>query len=124
MVASLTSIALHRIQYSMAVSTGVPLGFVSGAYQFSDPMFILSKEFVGGVTSQTHPKGISKFFPLGLLLLIGVVLTAIVGPSSAVVMIPQLDWYGVPHQEVSLLSCYCGYFLEPVNDVTIPVAKY
>ena len=84
----------------MAISQGVPLGFVSGAYQFSDPMFILSKDFIGGITARTHPKGVSKLFPLGFLLLIGVVLTAIVGPSSAVVMIPQLDWYNVPNQEV------------------------
>ena len=100
MASSITAIAVHRIQYDLCVSKGVPLGFVSAGYQLSDPLFVFSKEWLGGVTSFTHPKGLTKAMPLGILLLLGFGLTVIVGPSSAVVMIPQLDWWDVPKPQV------------------------
>ena len=100
MASSITAIAVHRIQYDLCVSKGVPLGFVSAGYQLSDPLFVFSKEWLGGVTSLTHPKGLTKAMPLGILLLLGFALTVIVGPSSAVVMIPQLDWWDVPIAQV------------------------
>ena len=84
----------------MITSKGVPLGYVTAAYQLAEPNFLFGKEFLGGITTRTQLKGLSTTFPLGLLLLLGVFLTAIVGPSSAVVMIPQLDWYEVPRKEV------------------------
>lgn len=100
MASSITAIAVHRIQYDLCVSKGVPLGFVSAGYQLTDPLFVFSKEWLGGVTSFTHPRGLARAMPLGILLLMGFTLTIIVGPSSAVVMIPQLDWWDVPAAQV------------------------
>ena len=98
MVASLASIVLHRIQYNLSISKGVPFGFLSASYQLSDPLFIFGKGFYGGATAHTPSKGLARFLPLGFLLSICFILTAIVGPSSAIVMIPRLDWWDVPNQ--------------------------
>ncbi|KAI4162148.1 MAG: hypothetical protein LQ342_004166 [Letrouitia transgressa] len=99
MAASLASIAVHRLQYDLTTSKGVPLGFLSAGYQLSDPLLFLTKEFWGGAISRTHPSGISRFFPYGYLLVLGFGLTALVGPSSAIAMIPRLDWWNVPTQQ-------------------------
>ncbi|KAL9609350.1 MAG: hypothetical protein Q9167_005875 [Letrouitia subvulpina] len=99
MAASLTSIVVHRLQFDLTTSKGIPFGFLSAGYQLSDPLFLFAKEFWGGATSRTHPSGISRFFPFGYLLVVGFGLTALVGPSSAVAMIPRLDWWDVPTQQ-------------------------
>lgn len=95
-VASLTVIVVHRIQYSLSDSKGVPFGFLTAGFQLTEPSFIFTKEFFGGATGHVRSKGLSRFLPLGNLLVLGFSLTAVVGPSSAVAMIPRLDWWDVP----------------------------
>ena len=99
MAASRSAIVIHRLQFDLTTSKGAPLGFLGAGYQPSEPTFVFSREFFGGATSGTYPRGISRYFPYSYLLILGFGLTALVGPSSAVAMIPRLDWWFVPKQK-------------------------
>ncbi|KAL8690965.1 MAG: hypothetical protein Q9218_003703 [Villophora microphyllina] len=94
--ASLAAIAIFRIQHDLTDRNGVPLGFLSAGFLLDSPTFILSRQFLGGVTARPHAGGPSRFFPLSILLTLCLGLTLVVGPSSAVAMIPRLDWWDVP----------------------------
>ncbi|KAL8810330.1 MAG: hypothetical protein Q9200_002667 [Gallowayella weberi] len=93
MGASLAEIALHRIHYDLCASDGLPLGLVTAAYQVSSITYLITPEFC---EAWSFPLGIRALLSrLSLLTLLVVIylLTAVLGPSSAVAMIPRLDWW-------------------------------
>ena len=99
MVASLTAIVVFQIRYDLSGSKGVPLGFLTAGFQLSDLSFVFTKKFFGGATARAHSIGCSRFSPLTYLLVLGFALTSVVGPSSAVAMIPRLDWWNMSQVE-------------------------
>ena len=98
MNASISAIVIYRLRADLTTSKGVPFGFLGAGFQLNDPTFMFSKEFWGGATSRTRSNGLSRYFPYGFLLVLGFSLTALGGPSSAVLMIPRLDWWYLPKQ--------------------------
>ena len=92
MAASLTAVVVHRTQYDLGSSVGVPIGFLAACFQLSEPLSVFRKEFLGGVAARVHSKNYSRFSPLPYSLILGLALTLVVGPSSAVAMIPRLHW--------------------------------
>ena len=99
MAASLTAIVVHQIQYDLSGSNGVPLGFMTAGFQLSDPLFLCTKKYFGAVWAPAHSKGPWRSSALTYLVLLGFLLTLIVGPSSAVAMIPRLDWWVVSQMD-------------------------
>ena len=95
MVASLTAIVSHQIQHDLSGLKGIPLGFLTAGFQLDDPLFICSGKFWGGATARVHSKNPPRSFTLAILLITGLALTLAVGPSSAIAMIPRLDWRDV-----------------------------
>ncbi|KAL8871853.1 MAG: hypothetical protein Q9174_002409 [Haloplaca sp. 1 TL-2023] len=95
MGASLTAIVTYRIQHDLSSSRGVPLGFLSAASMFTSPNFVFSKEFYGGLTAKSKARDALSWIPIGLLLVTCFTLTLLVGPSSAVAMIPRLAWWDI-----------------------------
>ena len=89
---SLTAIVLHRIHYSLMKHSGVPLGFLTSAYQLGALNYLVSAQFWGAATAKFRYKN-STWLPLWLLIAVSSVLASIVGPSSAILMIPRLDWW-------------------------------
>ena len=65
---SLSAVVLHQVTYSMSVSDGVPLGFVTAGYQLADITYLISRAFWGGVTGCGSSKGLSRLLPLALLM--------------------------------------------------------
>ncbi|KAL8720985.1 MAG: hypothetical protein Q9181_007802, partial [Wetmoreana brouardii] len=104
-IASLTAIVVYRIQHDLSCFNGVPLGLLTGGFMFTSPNFTFSREFFAGVTATSNSKGPLRFFPLRLLILLCMALNLVVGPSSAVVMIPRPDWWTVP-MDVALGTNY------------------
>ena len=99
MVASLTAIVVYQIRYDLSGSKGVPLGFLTAGFQLSDLSFVFTRKFFGGATARVHSGGWSRFSLLTYLLVLGFALTSVVGPSSAVAMIPRLDWWNMSQVE-------------------------
>ncbi|KAL8703301.1 MAG: hypothetical protein Q9201_003515 [Fulgogasparrea decipioides] len=95
-IASLTAIVIYRIQHDLSGSNGVPLGLLAGGFLFASPNFPFSKEFFGGATATSYSKGPLRFLPLSFLIVLCMALNLVVGPSSAVAIIPRLDWWTVP----------------------------
>ncbi|KAL8669020.1 MAG: hypothetical protein Q9168_006375 [Polycauliona sp. 1 TL-2023] len=90
---SLAEIVLQRINYSLCTSDGLPLGLVTAAHQISSLPYFMSIEFF---RSCRLPPGIrakiSRASLLGMIV-ICFLLTMLMGPSSAVALIPRLDWW-------------------------------
>lgn len=99
MAASLTAIVVYRILSDLSGPKGVPLGFLTAGFQLNDPWFVFTKRFFGEATARAQSMGWSRFSRLTYLLVLGFALTSVVGPSSAVAMIPRLDWWDMSQVE-------------------------
>ena len=95
MVTSLTAVVMHRLQHDLSISGGVPFGFLTAGFKLGEPQYILSKEFLGGATAPVYPKGLSRYLPTGYLIVLVIGQSSVVGPSTAVSMIPRLSWWDV-----------------------------
>lgn len=73
-------------------STGLPLGMLTAKTQFVNPTFLASPDFRSGIGGLPKRKAIF----LGLLIAVCSVLTLLVGPSSALLLLPGKfdDWPG------------------------------
>ena len=93
--ASLSAIVLHRLQYGLSDTQGIPFGLLVGGFKLSEPFYLCTNKFLGPTLVQRHSDPIARLRLLSVLILVGIALTLVVGPSSAVVMIPRLDWWEV-----------------------------
>ncbi|MCJ1470149.1 hypothetical protein MMC07_008794 [Pseudocyphellaria aurata] len=85
-VVSLTAIVMHHVRRRLVSSRGLSFGLLSSGYQVSSIKFFFSKSFQ------------SAIFTEGLLFLTvaaTMIIVNLVGPSSAIAMIPKLDWWKV-----------------------------
>lgn len=90
MVASLASILLHHIRYRLlSASQGVPLGLLTSPFRLLDLTYLWSQEFFAAWSSE---KGTQRVISIVIhAYLFG--LAAILGPASAISMLPRLrDW--------------------------------
>ncbi|KAI4226727.1 MAG: hypothetical protein L6R40_008262 [Gallowayella cf. fulva] len=85
-VGSLTSMVMHCIRKRLISRKGLPLGLLSSGYQVTVPGYYFSKGFRSACTTDGG---------LVLTLAVAVIYVLVVGPSSAVVVIPRLDWWDV-----------------------------
>lgn len=92
--ASLSAIVIHRTRQEMSLLNGLPFGLVSAGYQLTDLSYLLSHQFLAAVKLRT---GIRKMhhLPFVLLLIVVFALSALVGPSSAIALIPKLAWWTI-----------------------------
>lgn len=90
MIASLASILLHHIRYKLLSSSqGVPLGLATSPFRLLDLTYLWSQEFSAAWSSEQGIRiVVSVVFHVYLF-----VLAAILGPASAISMLPRLgDW--------------------------------
>ena len=89
--ASLAALLFSYVQYQIALGGGLPYGAVFAGLQFKDLSFLWSSEYWGAARARfSNPR--QKWF---LLLSIAAVtlLGLTVGPSSANILKPRLDWW-------------------------------
>ncbi|KAF1849640.1 uncharacterized protein K460DRAFT_298249 [Cucurbitaria berberidis CBS 394.84] len=91
MQASLVDILLHVIRFQ-AISGYIPLGALSGAAKAPQLSYLWSLDFFSAILSPAFSARRKVAFTLSTLGLL--LMTAVVGPSSAVLMIPRPD---MPH---------------------------
>ena len=89
--ASLAALLFSYIQYQIALGGGLPYGAVFAGLQFKDLSFLWSSEYWGAARARfSNPR--QKWFLL--LSIAGVTLLGLtVGPSSANILKPRLDWW-------------------------------
>lgn len=89
--ASLTAVVLSYIRHEMAIAGGLPFGAIFAGFQFRDLSFLWSTELWGAICARfTRPR---RRWTLCFLVFICALLSVSVGPSSAILMRPRLDYW-------------------------------
>lgn len=88
---SLCDIVLHHVRGSLFGPDGVPLGLLSLGFQLNSLAYFFSREFWGALGTNRQRKTHQPLLILGVA--IAFLLANLAGPSSAITMIPKLDWW-------------------------------
>ena len=87
-VGSLTAIVMHIVRRRL-LGRGIPFGLLTSGYQASSVEFLFSKSMWASAFRTW-----SDFFFVVFLALV-IIYASMVGPSSAIALIPNLDWWPV-----------------------------
>lgn len=89
--ASLATIIFSYVRHEMVLGNGLPFGALFSGLQVNQLSYLWSMEFWGSVGS--HHLSIRK--KIGTMVFISVcfILAAVAGPSSAILLIPRLDYW-------------------------------
>ena len=89
--ASLAAIVFTYIRYEMSSGQGLPFGAMFSGLQISQASYLWSMEFWGSICSKYLP--IRRRITLILVVTSAIILAAAVGPSSAILLIPRLEYW-------------------------------
>ena len=89
--ASLAAVVFSYIRYEMSLGQGLPFGALFSGLQISHASYLWSMEFWGSICADHLP--IRRKLGMGLVVTVAIVLAATVGPSSAILLIPRLDYW-------------------------------
>jgi hypothetical protein len=90
-ILSLSAIVLSRLHLELVGQRGVSIGLLCSGYQLSSLTYIFSWELWGGMFGR--PSRRLQQLPLIFLVLVALILALLSSPSSAITMIPKLDWW-------------------------------
>jgi hypothetical protein len=88
-VASLGLIVLHAVRHELLFGDGLPLGLIGSGLSFSNFDLLFKKEFYGSLRYLTTHGNRKKKTGFVLLLLLSILVAALAGPSSAVLLVPR-----------------------------------
>lgn len=89
--ASLAAIILSYIRHQMVLGNGIPFGALFSGLQINQISYLWSMEFWGSINSR-HLSFWRKITMLAFISL-SFILAAVTGPSSAILLIPRLDYW-------------------------------
>ncbi|KAI1622147.1 hypothetical protein EDD37DRAFT_507979 [Exophiala viscosa] len=89
---SLTAMAVWHLRYELCASEGLPIGFLDYPFQLSSISALFKPRF-WHATFDISNNARRYMFAAGIL--VAMVLQALSGPSSAILIVPQLDWWTV-----------------------------
>lgn len=90
MLASLSFIAFYHMRRLLIGSNGIPFGLLIATFTAGSPTMLKTRSFWAGFARNRS---------FGLLLVLVCILSVILGPSSAIAMIPSLDWFELNRAE-------------------------
>jgi hypothetical protein len=91
--ASLTSTGLYLLRRALWSPEGVPLGSLVASYGFGDVTILLSSAFWGGLAVAMQSRQQPRHLAVVIFLVLAIFIAAVAGPSAAILLIPQLDWW-------------------------------
>ena len=89
--ASIAAIVFSYIRHEIVLGQGVPFGSLFCGLQVSQPSYLWSMEFWGSVRSDHL--NLRRRFGLISLIVGAVVLSTVVGPSSAILLVPRTSFF-------------------------------
>ena len=89
--ASLSAIVFSYVRYELMLGGGIPFGALFSGLQVSQASYLWSMEFWGTVSSRTI--SLESKVRLLVVVTVSVFLAAIAGPSSAILLVPRLDYW-------------------------------
>jgi hypothetical protein len=82
---SVGAMVMHRVRVRLISKHGLPLGMLVGGYSVGSAEYLLSAAFRSGFNR--------RFWPLTLLIFVFTLLANTFGPTSAIALLPNLDWW-------------------------------
>ena len=100
-IISLSTVLFHHVRYRLTngAAGGLPLGLLTSPFQLNSFSFLGSHELFAILRGLTKSDAVSL-----LLIAYTFILAAVTGPSSAITMLPKLDWWPVPSDELNIWS--------------------
>ena len=89
--ASLAAIVFSYVRYEISLGQGLPFGALFSGLQISQVSYLWSMEFWGSVRSKYLP--IRRRIGMALVVAVAITLAATVGPSSAILLVPRLEYW-------------------------------
>lgn len=108
-VSSLSGILLQAARMSLVGSRGLPFGLLPSCYQLGSVDYLWKSGFWSSWIPLRRLRGLRKklvFVPFLLLFSACSILAVLIGPSSAIAIIPSLDWFPMRHPFNSTLPPY------------------
>ena len=96
--ASLAAILFAYIRFEMALGRGLPFGALFSGLQLNQISTLWSAEFWASATTRHLP--IQRRLSLFCITFICITLAAVGGPSSAILVIPRLDYWPAGHTSI------------------------
>ena len=88
-IASLAEVTFEILRHELIYGDGLPLGLVVAGFEFSKISYFFSSEMLGSLKHAIHNPGKTRSIILILYLVLVGVLAVVVGPSCAVLLVPQ-----------------------------------
>lgn len=89
---SFASITAYHLRYELCEADGLPLGLLVAPFRLSSIQVLFRREFWLAATAKTNTKRI-YIFSAGIL--VSILLTVLTNSASAILIIPQLEWWPV-----------------------------
>lgn len=89
--ASIAAVVFSYIRYEMSLGQGLPFGALFSGLQISQASYLWSMEFWGSMYSTNL--SVRRKISLSLTIVVAILLAATVGPSSAILLIPRLEYW-------------------------------
>ena len=89
--ASIAAIVFSYVRHEMSLGQGLPFGALFSGLQVSQLSYLWSMEFWGSICSKHLP--IRRRIGMAVVIISAFILAAAVGPSSAILLIPRLDYW-------------------------------
>ena len=92
---SMGAMAVYHLQYGLCAADGLPFGYVLSAFQLGSLQMLFKPRFWKAALAKTNTAR-TYFYGTGIFVL--TVIQALIAPSSAIWVVPQLDWWKVNQQ--------------------------
>ena len=112
-VASLATIVFQLTRDELIYGDGLPLGMVGAGVDFSRLSFFWSREFVGSLRGLSRGPRRYRKAQLVIFLVVAGALSLLVGPSCAVLLVPQTQDWPIGGTPISLNGTFDSFW--PVN---------
>lgn len=89
--ASIAAIVFSYVRHEMSLGQGLPFGALFSGLQVSQLSYLWSMEFWGSICSKHLP--LRRRIGMAVVITFAFILAAAVGPSSAILLIPRLDYW-------------------------------
>ena len=89
--ASIAAVVFSYVRYELSLGQGLPFGALFSGLQVSQASYLWSTEFWGSIYSTSIPS--KRKMGMAVIIVIAIFLAATVGPSSAILLIPRLEYW-------------------------------
>ncbi|KAL9622932.1 MAG: hypothetical protein Q9160_002650 [Pyrenula sp. 1 TL-2023] len=121
--ASLGAIAIDELRHQLSATNGLPLGHIAAPFQLASIEILFTRRFWAATVARENNK---RNYVFGFSILALTIITALMNPASATLVVPQLGWWQVdqPFSDVNgftyLNASHEDMWPSKMNDSIVP----